>query len=295
MLPDFRFLIGAVLATGMLGVAGFGLATAVRLSHEARVGPSEASRSLAFDDRADWNQFSDPEFVRRFERLAHHPDEAATTPASDAAATAGAPLPAVAPSISEAPARDEPAANAPADMDTHVAMAEERPAELDQRASPDSEASAAAIAPVVAEPVAVAPAAEPLDPSIVVADTGAPTTAEVATAPTAVEIAVAPTPVETTAEPVAAERLASTSAAVPDEPAEIEQPAIPPNAARSAPQLRTPLPKPKPLVAKRIAKAKVAKAAKARPRPAVKPPAASTGYAAPNTNDPWGNGKFFQQ
>src|SRR4051812_45007210 len=61
MLPDFRFLIGAVLATGMLGVAGFGLATAVRLSHEARVGPTDATQSLAFNDRADWNQFSHPE------------------------------------------------------------------------------------------------------------------------------------------------------------------------------------------------------------------------------------------
>ena len=291
MLPDFRFLIGAFLATGMLGVAGFGLATAVRLSHEARVGPSEASRSLAFDDRADWNQFSDPELARRFEHLARQPDDAGTAPVSDAAATASAPPPAVALSISEASERSEPAASAPADTDANVANVEEKAADLDQQASPESAPLTAAIAPTAQEPVAPAAVAEPVEAPTVMADAGAPTDVEVAAAPTTVEIAVAPTTVEVTAEPAAAERVASTSAAVPDEPAEIAQP---------DPQLRTPLPLPKPkqVVAKRTAKAKVAKtakAAKARPRVAAKPPAASTGYAAPNKNDPWGNGNFFQQ
>src|SRR6185295_14119371 len=51
MLPDFRFLIGAILATTVLGVAAFGLATSVRLSHQAKISPLEASRSFAFAER----------------------------------------------------------------------------------------------------------------------------------------------------------------------------------------------------------------------------------------------------
>jgi hypothetical protein len=48
MLPDFRFVLGAVLATALLVVTGIGLFSAVKVAHQARVGPLEASRSLAF-------------------------------------------------------------------------------------------------------------------------------------------------------------------------------------------------------------------------------------------------------
>jgi hypothetical protein len=266
-------------------VAGFGLATAVRLSHEARVGPSEASRSLAFDDRADWNQFSDPELARRFAHLGRQPDDAAATaPVSDVTALADSP--AVALSVSEAVERNEPSASAPANADSNVAMAVNVEAEVagsDQQAPPES-------APLTAQESAALPpgTTESVEPLTVIADAGALTNVEVAVAPTTVETAHAPTAVEITAEPVAAERLASTSATVPDEAAEIAQP---------APQLHMPLPLPKPkrVVAKRPAKAKVAKKAKAaKPQPvAVKPPAASTGYAVPNKNAPFG-GSFFQ-
>jgi hypothetical protein len=87
MLPDFRFVIGAVLATVVLGVTSFGLLAAVRLTHHGKVGPLESSRHVAFDDRADWNQFNDPDSARRFEELAHKSD------AADAAAERAAARP----------------------------------------------------------------------------------------------------------------------------------------------------------------------------------------------------------
>jgi hypothetical protein len=48
MLPDLRFLVGATLATALLAVASVGLLTADQIAHQARLGPLEASRSLAF-------------------------------------------------------------------------------------------------------------------------------------------------------------------------------------------------------------------------------------------------------
>src|SRR5216683_427940 len=74
MLPDFRFVIGAVLAMAVLGTTAFGMLVAVRATHQTKAGPLEVSRNLAFDDRADWNQFYDPDSGRRFEELARKPD-----------------------------------------------------------------------------------------------------------------------------------------------------------------------------------------------------------------------------
>ena len=48
MLPDLRFVIGAVMATALLGVTLFGLAAAMHISHQSKVGPLEASRLLAY-------------------------------------------------------------------------------------------------------------------------------------------------------------------------------------------------------------------------------------------------------
>jgi hypothetical protein len=69
MLPDFRFVLGAILAISMLAVAGLGLVTSVRLLHEAQMNPREDQRSLAFAGHAEWNQFYDPDGARRFEGL----------------------------------------------------------------------------------------------------------------------------------------------------------------------------------------------------------------------------------
>jgi hypothetical protein len=70
MLPDFRFVLGAILALAMLAVGGLGLVTSVQLAREAHMAPLEESRSLAFAGRAEWNQFYDPDGARRFEGLA---------------------------------------------------------------------------------------------------------------------------------------------------------------------------------------------------------------------------------
>src|SRR5215470_3073734 len=74
MLPDFRFVIGAVLAIAVLGTTAFGMLVAMRATHQTKAGPLEVSRNLAFDDRADWNQFYDPDSGRRFEELARRSD-----------------------------------------------------------------------------------------------------------------------------------------------------------------------------------------------------------------------------
>ena len=69
MLPDFRFVLGAVLAIALLAAAGLGLVTSVRLAQEARMNPIEDARSLAFAGHAQWNQFYDPDGARRFDGL----------------------------------------------------------------------------------------------------------------------------------------------------------------------------------------------------------------------------------
>jgi hypothetical protein len=128
MLPDFRFVIGAGLATAFLGVTSVGLLATVRLTHQGKVGPLESSRTLAFD-RADWNQFADPESVRRFDELARKIDavEHAAQPASDQPTSAPPPVAAQAPI--EAPAYDHQAETvaAPADV---AAAAEAKAPEL---------------------------------------------------------------------------------------------------------------------------------------------------------------------
>ena len=73
MLPDLRFVIGAVLATAFLAVNFLGLFAAVPLAHQAKVGPIEAWRPMAFADRADWKQFADPDGVRRLDEPARQP------------------------------------------------------------------------------------------------------------------------------------------------------------------------------------------------------------------------------
>jgi hypothetical protein len=70
MLPDFRFVLGAILAMSMLAVAGLGLVTSVQLLRQAQMNPLEEQRSLAFAGRAGWNQFYDPDGARRFDGLA---------------------------------------------------------------------------------------------------------------------------------------------------------------------------------------------------------------------------------
>lgn len=69
MLPDLRFVIGAGLATAVLGVAAIGVSASVRLAFQAQIGPIETSRTLAFADHSEWNQFYDADNARRFEGM----------------------------------------------------------------------------------------------------------------------------------------------------------------------------------------------------------------------------------
>src|SRR5262249_25543589 len=69
MLANLRFVLGATLAAALLAVTTLGLVATARMTHQTKVGPLESSRSVAFDDRTDWNQFNDPDGARRFEEL----------------------------------------------------------------------------------------------------------------------------------------------------------------------------------------------------------------------------------
>ena len=106
MRPDFRFILGAILAIALLAVAGLGLVTSVRLMQEARISPIGDARSLAFAGGAGSNRFYDPEGARRFEGLAGRTEgplaeappeapaeSAATAPAAERVANAPATLP----------------------------------------------------------------------------------------------------------------------------------------------------------------------------------------------------------
>jgi hypothetical protein len=115
MLPDFRFVLGAILAIAVLAVTGLGLVASVRLVHEARLGPLEDGRSLAYAGHPEWNQFYDPDGARRFEGLAGRPEAPVAEARPDPAAEASPALapPAVAPVSCEErtasiPARPEP-------------------------------------------------------------------------------------------------------------------------------------------------------------------------------------------
>jgi hypothetical protein len=282
MLPDFRFVIGATLAATVLGVAAFGLATAVRLSHEAKVGPHEALRSLAFDDRADWNQFSDPELARRFEDLPRQTEATAAMPVPEAVAAAEVPGPAVVTPAVEARAPDEPAASIPSDIANVVGSAtvvEDMPASFAQEPVLESELAVAnAPQPAAQEPaVTAAITTVPVEPRTAVAELGAPISVEIKDSE--------PAPVEQP--PVVAERAASIAAVASNEVAAVE---IEPTAAPSRPQLRIPEPKPRPKQAlAKPAKPKVAQAKKPRPRTAAQRPAASQ-PAAPQPFDLFGSG-----
>ncbi len=48
MLPDLRFVLGALIATALLGVTLFGLAATMHISYQSKIAPLEASRLLAY-------------------------------------------------------------------------------------------------------------------------------------------------------------------------------------------------------------------------------------------------------
>jgi hypothetical protein len=97
-MADLRFVIGAIPATAVLGVAAFGIFALAQLMHQAKVGPREASRTIAYADPTEWNELYDSVGLRRPgepepglsrgaeapERdIAVSPDVAGLTPAAD--------------------------------------------------------------------------------------------------------------------------------------------------------------------------------------------------------------------
>jgi hypothetical protein len=286
MLPDFRFVIGATLAIALLGIAAFGITTAVRLSHEAKIGPLEAMRSVAFDERADWNQFSDPELARRFDVFARQPEAGPATPVPEPVAATEVPQAALAVPAIEASAPAEPSANIPPDSATDaIAVQDNEPLATDVGANLKQP-------PLEIEPAAtIAPASAPQEPATtgaIVAKPVEPRAIITETAPADVALPVAePAAVDESPLPAEREQATSIAAIAPNEatpneatPAEIER-----TAALPASQLRTPTPRPKPkrALAKRPAKIAKAKVAKARPRPrtAQQPAAPATPAAQP--------------
>jgi hypothetical protein len=147
MLPDFRFVLGAILAIAVLAVAGLGLMTSVQLVHEARMNPIENARSLAFAGHPEWNQFYEPEGARRFQGLAGKTEgPVAEAGLENAAETAGIAPPVVAPPMIAPPTIEL--------LGTEERMASLPAHRLDPIIAP-------AIAPVMADDTPDTPATDP--------------------------------------------------------------------------------------------------------------------------------------
>lgn len=151
MLPDLRFAVGAFLAMAVLGVAGLGVVTSVRLAREAHIAPLNDSRSLAYAGPAQWNQFYDPDNARRFAGAARGGSESAPaeppreTP--PAIAAEGAPVPAPPPALEQAASlgADQPASEtakiAPEPEPPSVAVVPNAPLDIVAEQPPEPEPS----------------------------------------------------------------------------------------------------------------------------------------------------------
>jgi DamX protein len=267
MIPDLRFVIGAVLATALLGVTAFGLGAAVHIAHQSKVGPLEASRMLAYtpnDSSEMARQAGGP-----FADIANIPKIPAIPPVVQAQPATAAPEPVRTADAAAAEGAAPTAAVPPLDdtdaVDERAVIDPPLPVETD----PPSPETTADTAPVPAPAVTVAPAS---DPAPVV------TTAPVPEPAPPVTTAIAPAPVvEIPAEP-------STLSTAPDiepvgsiqavEPSAAEASSAPP--ANAAPSTRNAAPKAKRPARKALAKAKPKPKLRANAR--VIQPTASTGY-----------------
>jgi hypothetical protein len=90
MIPDLRFVIGAVMATALLGVTLFGLAAAMHISHQSKLSPLEASRLLAYYPETRYRVF-DPPAPRFDSPFANIPADPNPVPMQQPAAPAEAP------------------------------------------------------------------------------------------------------------------------------------------------------------------------------------------------------------
>ena len=247
MLPDFRFVLGAILALTMLAVGGLGLVTSVRLVREAHMAPLDESRSLAFAGHAEWNQFYDPDAARRFEALAGKTE----APVAEARLEPPAETPAPAP-----PETAPPAIAQPAPEEQTAALPAHQP----------EPAVGTDVAPVGADDKALekTPDADPVAPL-------APTTV-----PNGQRVASLPAP---PGSGLPEETRTPSQEAVPAQPQAAEPQATPPQAAEGQPQDSTPptpRARPKLHIHRRLARARI------RTIPAVtQPPSETSGFPAP--------------
>ena len=161
MLPDLRFVIGAVIATALSGVTLFGLAATIHISHQSRVGPLEASRMLAYTPEARHRIFDipAPRVESPFANIPadpnpvplrqQSPEPAAEAPAPPVQSAANVP-----PSIAQ-PALAEPDIAQPASLPSPADTVDER-AVVDPPLPLDNEVPAPAV-----ESAPAAPSPEP--------------------------------------------------------------------------------------------------------------------------------------
>ena len=210
MLPDLRFLIGAVLATALLGVTLFGLAAAMHISHQSKLSPLDASRMLAYTPDSQHRIFDIP--ARRgdspFANIPADPNPVPlqqpaapeVPPVQTAAAAQPAPMEQPMPAAEPVPVAEPVAEPAPAPQPANLPPSADDPDTVDERAivdpplSPDNEPpvvksapdvpspepAAAAATPIETAPAAPAPVAEqpPVTPEVQQVGSIPPTTAE---------------------------------------------------------------------------------------------------------------------
>jgi hypothetical protein len=125
MLPDFRFVFGALITLALMGMVAVGLFVSARLSLQAKMGPLEASRTSVFTDSVEWNQFYDAGSVRRFVGLARQGEarETADTPPEHRTEALSVGPPAIPAAPADPPAPERLAAPDPATAPPAVADA----------------------------------------------------------------------------------------------------------------------------------------------------------------------------
>ena len=140
-------------------MTALGLAATVRIAHEAKVGPLDPSRTLAYADPADWNPFYDADRGRRFERGAPRPAATGEVLLRESVpAAAGRPAKpieeheehtAAIPSVRSSAAGDKPVIAA-AEPSAEPSPAPKPPIDLNPRAANESIASTKTAATVAA-------------------------------------------------------------------------------------------------------------------------------------------------
>lgn len=252
MMPDLRFAIGAVLAVALIGVAAFGLMAAMHITHQAKLGPLEASRMLAYtpDGRSDPRE--------PFAKILGGIDTTPPAPAAKAAVQVAA------------KAKAEPIAPAPHDTDTVDERAVVDPPLPTDDDPPASETTRPAGTPASETPPAVEP-----PPAMPVPAKAEPVESAPSPAKTAgkAKVQVEAPAGETSNGPSAKEP----SPAPVEHVGSITPPAVPAVTSPHAPSpaIEPPAKRPR----KAAPKARPKAVARARPAaPGVIPPTASTGY-----------------